>query len=457
MEDCRQIKKEERGAIVIEATISLTAFIFAIFTILSIVNICFIQARINIALNAAAKDISQYTYLYYMFNLDEVQEGWYEDTKEEHALARETVDNMAGLMGLLDSANDAATDLQEGKATTDQFNSLNEDLKTCGGNIKSLVTKYREMIGDDPKQFIFGMAKMAGTELLEEAKVFIAQLLAHVFMEKNLVAGESDSADAYLKRFNVKDGTDGLDFNYSTLMAYGESDKIQLCVTYEVEVVKLLNIDFTFKIRQVTQTTAWGNGVSLVKENEEPPTVDEEKGETIWDMDSDTDRGKYIVAQEKTKYNYTTISDEKRSFDAYDDSANQFVSIISINTHDKSYNTELTAENKVKSSIKSKISSSYRSTKKKVKDLDEEITLSDASNGGAESTVTSDKATRKYKVIVVVPDDADETLLNSIKESLTDPESYPGLEVTFVKGYGVPTEKEEGEETETETKADEAA
>lgn len=455
MESCKQNKKEEGGAIVIEATISLTAFIFAIFTILSVVNICFIQARINMALNSAAKDISQYTYLYYLFSLDEVQEGWYDDVKDENALAKETIDNMAGLMGLLDSANDAANDLQEGTATSDQFTALYDDLKSCGGNMKSLVTKYKEMIGDDPKQFIFGMAKMAGTEIVEEVKVFLAQLMAQVFMEKNLVAGGSDTADTYLRRYNVKDGVDGLDFNYSTLMAYGESDKIQLCVTYEVEVVKILNIDYSFKIRQVTQTTSWGNGVSLIEENEEPPTVAQEKGETVWDMPSYVNRGKYIVAQEKTKYKYTTKSEDKRGFDAYDDSANQFVTIISINTHDKSYNTKLTAYNKAKSSIKSYISKSYQKTKKQVKDLDETITLSDSSKGGAESTVTSDKDTRKYKIVVVVPDDADGTLLNEVKEALLD--TYPDdLEIVFVDGYGIPTPESE-KETETETETSKAA
>lgn len=57
--------KKQKGAIVVEATIALSAFMFAIFTILSIVNICFIQARLGVALNTAAKEISQYSYLYY--------------------------------------------------------------------------------------------------------------------------------------------------------------------------------------------------------------------------------------------------------------------------------------------------------------------------------------------------------------------------------------------------------
>ena len=56
--------KKENGAIVVEATISLTAFMFAILTVIMVLDICYTQAKIGIALNATAKEISQYSYLY---------------------------------------------------------------------------------------------------------------------------------------------------------------------------------------------------------------------------------------------------------------------------------------------------------------------------------------------------------------------------------------------------------
>ena len=39
-------RKNQEGAVVIEATISLTAFMFLIITILAITNICLAQAKI---------------------------------------------------------------------------------------------------------------------------------------------------------------------------------------------------------------------------------------------------------------------------------------------------------------------------------------------------------------------------------------------------------------------------
>lgn len=50
-------KNKESGAIIVEATISLSFFIFNMFIIYGIVDICYIQARMNIALSYAAQDI----------------------------------------------------------------------------------------------------------------------------------------------------------------------------------------------------------------------------------------------------------------------------------------------------------------------------------------------------------------------------------------------------------------
>lgn len=56
--------KSESGSVTVEATISLSAFMFAIVTILTIINICIVQARVSYAINTTAKEISQYSYLY---------------------------------------------------------------------------------------------------------------------------------------------------------------------------------------------------------------------------------------------------------------------------------------------------------------------------------------------------------------------------------------------------------
>ena len=104
-------KHNERGAIVVEATLSLTAFVFAIFTILMLVNIYFIQAKMSVALNSAAKEISQYSYLYYAFGINEYDAAVSEGTEDSKLTAQKTID---GVGTMLNSLSGAETSIQTG-------------------------------------------------------------------------------------------------------------------------------------------------------------------------------------------------------------------------------------------------------------------------------------------------------------------------------------------------------
>ena len=107
---------------------------------------------------------------------------------------------------------------------------------------------------------------LAGNEASEEVKTLIAELLGKAFMSKNLKTYAGDTAEAYLAREHIvpKDGSyiNGLDFSGTKLFANGETDRVQLVCTYEVKVIQLLNIDFTFKFQKTAITRAWGKGVS---------------------------------------------------------------------------------------------------------------------------------------------------------------------------------------------------
>lgn len=56
--------REQKGYITIEATIVLSIYIFAFMMIFSLIHICRAQMKISVAINKAAKEISEYSYLY---------------------------------------------------------------------------------------------------------------------------------------------------------------------------------------------------------------------------------------------------------------------------------------------------------------------------------------------------------------------------------------------------------
>lgn len=414
-------KKKESGAIVIEATISLTAFIFLMFTILMMVDICYVQAKIGTSLDTAAKEISQYAFLYYKVNLDEAQANAAADA----AASKEIINNtISGVNTFIDSMSEAGSSASGG-----DFNAMMQSINNGTQSVESIITMYGKEL-EDPKAFIMGMAGLAVSEGTEMAKneVF-GKLLGRSLMKKNLVVSSSDNADNFLKRNKVVNGLDGLDFTYTSLMAYGESNVIRLTVTYEVKVIQLLNIDFKFKFTQSAKTHAWGNGVSLIEPHQEQAA----SASTVWDLGSTT-RGKTIVLEEKKNYTYTSSGN---GYDAYNnaDGANEFVTIVSINTHDNTYNEV--------SGIKNRMSAVFNSMTRGVSALGEEIKVTTAD--GTETTVNSPVDTRTYKVVVVVPDDADMSLVEQAKQQFIDSKSSSGVhvEVEIKTGYGSPTPKQD--------------
>ena len=62
-------RKNQEGAIVVEATISLTTFMFLIVIILGLVNICLVQAKMASLVHGVAKDLSNYSYIYSLTGL----------------------------------------------------------------------------------------------------------------------------------------------------------------------------------------------------------------------------------------------------------------------------------------------------------------------------------------------------------------------------------------------------
>ncbi|MBR4960946.1 MAG: pilus assembly protein, partial [Clostridia bacterium] len=58
------MKKDEKGMMVVEALISFTAFILVCIGIVFMIKIFMLHNRVQYAINAAARELSTYTYIY---------------------------------------------------------------------------------------------------------------------------------------------------------------------------------------------------------------------------------------------------------------------------------------------------------------------------------------------------------------------------------------------------------
>lgn len=274
--------KGESGSVTIEATISLSAFMFAIVTLLTIVNICLVQARVAVAINTTAKELSQYSYLYSLTGFN----------KSEAELAQAAKDGTQDIDSIMSDINTVFNEIENlgntGKSSMDNISDISKSwdsavgsadkIKDAGSSLKSTI----EDIAKDPKQLMFGIAKMAASEGLNLAKSrLVAAPLSKVLCKKHLVSSKGGNVDDYLKHLGVVPNgngsyIDGLDFSNSTLFPYG-SNEITVDVSYDVKVIALLPIDFKFSFHQKAITHGWLAGESTYKGSKKYKETD-----TLW-------------------------------------------------------------------------------------------------------------------------------------------------------------------------------
>lgn len=205
----------EKGAIIVEATMTLPIFMFTILTILSVVNICIAQSKMGTFINESAKEFSKYSYLCTATGLA----AKHADVSGKGNDAREAVNTVLSK----DSGIDVITDAV----------GLGQEL----ANDPELRTSFLYMLGD-----------AAISKVEAEAAELIVKRMAESRLGNGIVSGK-----AYMDVLKIRD----LDFDGTKFMP-GGTDDIQIVANYDVHVIKLLGIDIKFHFTQCAKTKAWG-------------------------------------------------------------------------------------------------------------------------------------------------------------------------------------------------------
>ena len=260
------MKNKERGAIIIEASIALPMFMFMIVTLLTIVNICFAQAKIGVAINTTAKEISQYSYLYGLTGLNQKQKAM----KEKGSDSEKKIDEIIEASNtLLESANGlkdgAGSVLKNPRDIANAYQDISDSLES-GKKAYQTMSSQLESIAEDPKEFIIGVGYMLGNGVVDEMKSrLIAAPLARTMVKKHLKSSVREEPEDFLRHLGIVPKGDsylkGLDFTGSRLFP-GGTDEIKIIVRYQVQVITLLNIDIKVNFTQCASTKAWFTGVS---------------------------------------------------------------------------------------------------------------------------------------------------------------------------------------------------
>ena len=244
--------REDNGYVVVETVGAFVPFLLLVISILSLVNIVTVQARVHYALTQAANTFSMYSY-----------------TLEVLGMANNLtkLDNKA--VRVASEADAIRNDIDSVFSGVNDFSGLFTSAST-GGNLAGRVLGLAEEAAGDPKGALQLLMNYGVNEL--RSKVF--EEMARPLVGRYLAIGEI-SGDEYLRRAGVvnrgleAEGLEALEFyNISNLGSRNSvlidmNGNVKLTVDYEIMYTfGGLPLPFgpTLRVTQTAITKAWLNG-----------------------------------------------------------------------------------------------------------------------------------------------------------------------------------------------------
>lgn len=342
--------KGNRGVISVEASISLTIFIFAFLCITSLTTLVRAESKIQYALNQAAKEFSQYTYIMYRAGIYDTSNQ--PQTKTVDELIQETSD-FTNMLKSKSSEYSSSSPISSG-SMLDEFQQIGEDAESIVTAGKSLYQKYKGAMSD-PTAIINELYEVFKNEAKDTVVSKVAGSLAcQLLMPKYL----GDDPDAYLKGIGIKNGINGLNFSLSNVLEDGKT--INFTVVYTINYDIPLIGERKMTIKQTASTASWDARKKL-----------SDISVNVWN-ESPLKRGQKIV-EEIRKQNSALAVDKKKNtgFDLYDMNTNTFTGIVSLDTSTATYITSSNGKTVLnKNSYINKLRQELNKLNKSVEDIE---------------------------------------------------------------------------------------
>lgn len=460
------LMKRNTGAVSIEATISLTAFIFFFMMLYDLLTVCITQAKISEAINNTAKEISQYSYIIGKTGLDKSLGDFQQSAQGNKEQTNETLKNIATMYSSMENigsdikntaTNTSSLDDALKKATglVDSIKSNGAEAEAAAGNLKTTITD----IAQDPKSFILGIGQLVASEGFEvfKSKLIVAPL-ATGMAKKHLMTSEGQSdeeLETVIKNMRIVPGTkngntsyiDGLDFSDSVLFPYG-SDEITIAVKYKIKVIPLLPVNLEYEVYQKASTKGWMHGdgkeVKLNNNNvsvENKSTVTYSKSNSIWNGTNSGEINKLIRNMGIKEYKANGYKSLSKSTYAhmYNSDTNTFVMFSSSNPLYNEVTLDVLKDEDTKQKIKEQIETLTAGIKGSLENLDT-VEVKIIGNNGTEKKAYSSGKDKKYEFVLTVPEDEG---IKEFYQEVIKSCNTRGVKVIINQSYGCALEKAE--------------
>ena len=242
----------EGGYIVVETIGAFVPFVMLVISILSLVNIVAVQARVHYALTQAANAMSMYDYALEVIGLADGVSTMNDKASTVAGEARAMINDINAVIDGIDSLSNISGAVDGGKSAINRAYGWGEDIVS------------------DPKKTLQYLMNYGLNELWDSLLEVIARPLVGRYLANGNMSGDEylRSVGVVNKRNGAK-GLDALEFYQFTNFGIGNSallDKngnVKLTVSYEIMYTFAgLPMPFgpTLKIRQTVVTKAWLGG-----------------------------------------------------------------------------------------------------------------------------------------------------------------------------------------------------
>lgn len=456
--------KKNQGVITVEATLTLTAFMFFFMMLYDLLTVCITQAKIAEALNNTAKEFSQYSYIIGVTGLDKSVGQLQKNANTKKEDVNNTISNIASLY---EATQNVGKDMKGAVANTDtsDLSSIAASVQTMYDSVKSNADQSKEQIdnlketvstiAEDPKKFIFGIGQLIMSEGLE---IFKSQLivdpLARGMMKKHLMTSKGQSNEDLEQilqgmrivpgsRFGKTSYINGIDFSHSTLFPYG-SDEITIVAEYKIKIIPLLPVNLEYSVKQKASTKGWLHGdgqVLKVDESSGKSTVKDESTPTqytntdsVWNGTDPTEINKLIrnmgISDYKTQ-GYENLSGSTYA-QLYNSETNTFVMISSSNPLYGEVNLETLKSEETKKYIKNQIEKLTSGIVSSCENQSK-VTIKRIGDGGTEKVTYDSGKNKSYILDLVIPQD--EGVKELYEEIIKDCKTH-GVTVKLTSSYG---------------------
>lgn len=241
------MKKNEKGAITLEASLILTMFIMGFMCMMSLVQIVRTQTILQYAVDQAALDLSRNSYILTKSGIASEIYGTSKNAQKFEGDTAEVIGNIKKLYSDLGTATTSTSQTVIPNAKN-VMNSYNQ----AAGSVEAYTEEYfsdNDEIWDTLVEW--GVSK--GEAMVTTAAV---SALAKAEVKKQLKTMGQMDADSYLKKLGVKDGMDGLSFEGSQWMQANKQGKpgvrIQMSYNMEFNWYYFLIKDLRYKVTAYT-------------------------------------------------------------------------------------------------------------------------------------------------------------------------------------------------------------